>query len=262
MPLHTRVRSIPQVFKHSSCLQFADDISFYVRSADSALLTEKLQADITSLDAHLDDIGLQLNPSKTKLVVLRRSTRSACGDISLVCKGHKVEPVPSARYLGVLVDQHLLFDEQVSHVCQKAYAKVATFRHGRRHIALSARRLFYLSIVQSTLDYASNSYVHCLSHSAYNKLLTASRVCMRRVFGWHRFTPGDVILSRHNLYSLENRLNLKLYVFVFRCMSPLISPLAASIFVPRSVSSCTRSFHQRPSYCCTCSPQGSVQVWN
>ena len=48
-------------------------------------------------------------------------------------------------------------------------------------IIIIGKPLFYLSIIQSTLESGSTAYVHCLSQALYNKLLAASRLALKRI---------------------------------------------------------------------------------
>ena len=65
---------------------------------------------------------------------------------------------------------------------------------------------------------------------------------MKRVFGLDRYTPTELVLTIANLYSLEMRLNLKLFVFVYRCLNGLSSSLLKDMYSPLSLSSHTRAF--------------------
>ena len=84
-------------------------------------------------------------------------------------------------------------------------------------------------IVQSTLDYASTCYVHCLSAKLRDKLESTSNRCLRRVFGHDLYTSIDFILTKYNRYTFSRRVNLKLFVFVFRCLFRCTSPLLSTI---------------------------------
>ena len=234
------VRRIPAVFRNCQCLLYADDIAFYFISQTTSAIVHSLQEDLNLLLKFLDEKGLVLNPKKTELILFRRPAEPT-PIMSLDCDGTAIQPSQSTRYLGLQVDEHLTFEKQVEQVCAKALGKVATFKHGRRNIAMSGRRTFYLSLVQSTLDYASTAYMHSLSAKLYNKIVIVSQQCLRRVFGLDRYTPVPLILSRFNLYSFEQRINLKLYVLVFRCLTSLTSSLLTSIFTPRSASAHTTS---------------------
>ena len=139
------------------------------------------------------------------------------------------------KYLGLLIDEHLTFQPQVEKVCGAVFGKIAAFRHGRKNLTPEAKRTFYLSIVQSTLDYASNAYLHCLSATLFNKIVTVSHIAMKKVFGFDRMMSTEIVLRKYHLYSFEQRTNLKLYVFVYRCLTPhLASPLLQSLFQLRA----------------------------
>ena len=46
-------------------------------------------------------------------------------------------------------------------------AKLSTMYRTRRILTTRAKRKFYLSFIQFTLEYASNAYVHCLRTTEY-----------------------------------------------------------------------------------------------
>ena len=76
--------------------------------------------------------------------------------------------------------------------------------------------------------------MHSLGSRLFNRLVTVSHIAMKKVFGLDRMTPTVVVLRHYNLYSFEQRINLKLYVFVYRCLFYLSSPLLTSLFVSRA----------------------------
>ena len=174
------VRQVPRVFKYSVPLQYADDISFWITGSNTSAIVTKLQSDLHSLDSHLDDIGLKLNPTKTKFMVIRKpNTYDDFANSVLTCKGEQIEVVQQAKYLGIFIDEHLHFHHQVKYVVDSVLRKAGTFKHGRRNLTTEARRTFYLSVCQATLDFASNAYVHCLSNQLYNRLVITSHLCMK-----------------------------------------------------------------------------------
>ena len=126
-------------------------------------------------------------------------------------------------------------DEFTSKYFQRPFSPVVP------RFQLRTTRTFYLSIIQSTLDYASSAYFHCLHTNTYNKILTTNRICMRRIFGLHRCTHFNFVLQKYNLHSIENRANLKLFLFVYCCLNWLTSSLITPIFPPRPEASRTRA---------------------
>ena len=175
------------------------------------------------------------------MVIRKPNTYDDFTNSVLTCKGEQMEVVQQAKYIGIFIDEHLHFHHQVKYVVDSVLCKAGTFKHGRRNLTTEARRTFYLSVCQATLDFASNAYVHCLSNQLYNRLVITSHLCMKKVFGLDRSTPTQLILSKFNLYSFEQRVNLKLYVLVYRCLTHHVSPLLTSLFLQHALGPNTRA---------------------
>ena len=219
---------------HSSNSQlYADDIAFYNNSTNIVNLCADLTEDLNLLDKYLTTRGLLLNPKKTQFVVLHKTSCQMPPACYVSCRDVTIERVQTATYLGVVIDQHLSFVPQVDQVIRKVDAKLGAFRHGRRNLTFSAKRTFYLSVVQSSIDYASSAYVHLLTSVQYNRLVVLSHRGMKKVLGLDRLTPTHIVLQHAHLYPIEYRFNLKLYVLVYRCLHNLASPLLRNIFVLR-----------------------------
>ena len=189
---------------------FADDIAFYTANPSLSHVVSTLNNDLDKLDQYLSRKGLLVNPSKTRFMVLRKPCHQPSEHCRLTCRGITISCCKQAKYLGVIVDQHLTFAPDVKAVCAKAYGKVSTFKHGRRNLSKVARRLFYLSIVQSNLEFASSAYVHCLTSTLFQKLIFCSHLCMNKIFNLDRLTPTSVVLKHDSLYFLEQRFDYKL----------------------------------------------------
>ena len=65
--------------------------------------------------------------------------------------------------------------------------------------------MFYLSVIQTSLTYASVAYVYSLSQLLYNHLGIKSHLAMKTVFGLDRRTPTTVVLAHTKLYPIELR---------------------------------------------------------
>ena len=132
-----------------------------------------------------------------------------------------------------------------SEMCIRDRKKVAIFRHARHQMDDKAKRLFYLSMVQSTAEYASNAYVHTLRVADYDRLVSACKQSLKIIFGYPFTWPTDFILTSKKLHHPSLRFHLKLLVFIFHCTHGLASPLLASSFTYRAdthhTNVCTRS---------------------
>ena len=185
------IRGVPAQFRHSISQLYADDIAFYKKSRNIVKLCAGLTEDLNILDEYLSTRGLLLNPKKTQFLVVHKTSvwhqiSSAC---HLSCRDVTINRVQSATYLGVVIDEHLTFSSQVDQVIRKVDAKLGAFRNGRRTLTFSAKRTFYLSVIQSSIDYASSAYVHLLTSAQYHRLVVTSHRGMKKVFGLDRKHP-------------------------------------------------------------------------
>ena len=71
----------------------------------------------------------------------------------LTISGVHIEASKHVRYLGVEIDEHLTFNPQLASLRQKVGAKLSAVYRIHSHLTPKAKRTFYLSFLQSTLEY-------------------------------------------------------------------------------------------------------------
>ena len=67
---------------------------------------------------------------------------------------------------------------------------------------VQARRQFYLSVVQSKLEYATTAtaYVHCLADKVQDQLLRISKRALRCIFEHDTFTRTSYLLEQNHIH--------------------------------------------------------------
>jgi len=158
-------------------------------------------------------------------------------NVSLSVAATVIPPATSATYLGITLDEHLTFIPQVERLRKKVSSKLGTLVRIRSQLTCKAKRTFYLSFIQSTLEYASNSYVHALNTTTYNNLLGIAKRALRLVFGFPSRTPTSVIINKYRLTPPALRFHLKLFMLVRRLVYATSSPLLCSLLCLRSTAS-------------------------
>ena len=136
------------------------------------------------------------------------------------------------KYLGAYVDDALSWRRQVEQVsarCARAIGRL--WRHGDS-LTLVARRSWYISMVQSTLSYASNAYFPSLSASLLDTLTKLAKSGIRTAFRLHNPVATAPLLVRLNVSLPVTLYRQKLAVFVFRCINDRCSHLFSSYFLP------------------------------
>ena len=112
------VNDLPDLVQTSAKL-FADDTKLYVRS-DIPGATDKLQDDLTELEAWAEKWQLRFHPDKCTVLKIGRSVSDSQYHMTKDSQPVVLRECESERDLGVQVDSHLSFKEHISKVVSKS----------------------------------------------------------------------------------------------------------------------------------------------
>ena len=223
-------RLVPTLPLRSQCLLYADDTTLYASGKCPRILMSYLEGDFSVVKQHLTDRGLLLNSSKSQVLLIHSRRSHPPPNLSIVCGSTVIAPSDEVKYLGLTLDSTLSFSAHVNSLREDIGKKLGAFRRGRRNLAVQARRQFYLSVVQSKLEYASTAYVHCLADNVRDQLLRISKRALRCIFEHDTFTRTSYLLERYHIISLDKRYHTKSILFVFRCIHNICSSLLSDMF--------------------------------
>ena len=106
---------------------YADDTAIVTTCNGVHDISNKLTTALSEAASWMCDNKLSLNPSKTKTMYLGTTQRLGNVDIPVTkCEDQLIENVTKFKYLGVIVDRFLKFDEHVKYLKGKVYAKMKT----------------------------------------------------------------------------------------------------------------------------------------
>ena len=114
----------------SSALMYADDTSLTLSAYDPATLEEKLNKDLDEVQKWLKSNKLTLNVKKTKYMISgsHYRLRHINGDLNVTVNSQRLTRVTNYRYLGIEVDEALLWQSHVDTICKKVSAGIAALK--------------------------------------------------------------------------------------------------------------------------------------
>ena len=77
------------------------------------ILSKLLKKDLSNLSNWLKTNKLSLNIKKTKLVLFRPKNLKLHHSFKFKIDGKRLIPIHSVKYLGVLIDEHMSWNEQI-----------------------------------------------------------------------------------------------------------------------------------------------------
>ena len=205
------VNDLNKSVKHSKTYHFTDDTNIMQSNKPLDVLLKNLNENLKNLSQWLKASKLSLNISKTKLIIFHRNTASIDHSLKLKLDGKRLSPSQSVKYFGVLLDEHLQWNDQIVHVkikLNRAIGILSKIRHNANPIIL---KVVYHSLFGSNLLYraqlwgqtnlANQNSIQVLQNRAIRK------ICFKKP---NEAVSGDFkkfeILKFHDLIKLQNGL--------------------------------------------------------
>ena len=120
---------MPSRICFSQVLLYADETVLLFASKTAIELDASLNTDINRISSWMQENKLFLDMSKTEYVAHQRLKRE--DSISLSCNESSLTESESFKYLGVVIDQHLSFNNHIERVVKKVSRKLGALRRLR-----------------------------------------------------------------------------------------------------------------------------------
>ena len=138
--------------KHCDVNMYADDTSLMFASDSVTHINDCVNDDLNNLKSWLQGNKLSLNVAKTHSLVV--GSRKRLKDInddrvakpSFVVGEANVSIVENIKYLGLIVDKHLSWDEQISAVTKKVSRGLGMLRFSKKYLPIVTVQKMYREV--------------------------------------------------------------------------------------------------------------------
>ena len=113
------INDLNKAVVQSKVHHFADDTVFLYASHSLKNLNKTVNFDLSTLVKWLRANKISLNVNKTEIVVFRSPTKQIYKNLNFRLRGQRIEPKRCRKYLGVVIDEHLSFNEYMNTLKQK-----------------------------------------------------------------------------------------------------------------------------------------------
>ena len=160
---------------------YADDTQMYLSfQPDDTTVSARISACLADLSTWMKEHHLQLNLSKTELLVVP-AKESICHNIDLRMASTTVAPNKVAKNLGVVIDDRLSFSNHIASVARTCRFVLYNIQKIRPYLTQHSAQLLVQAMVISRLDYC-NSLLAGLPACAIKPLQMVQNAAARLVF--------------------------------------------------------------------------------
>ena len=156
------VNDLPNVVNRCSMLMYADDtVLFYAASRVDAL-QERLNEELKTIECWLRQNSLFLNVYKTEAIVFGTSPRLPnIYSFTISVNGTYIKRVSQFKYLGVVFDERLSWNDHVKFILAKAGKRVGVLGRIRYCITWHSAKIIYTSMIRPIVEYCDTVWGCC-----------------------------------------------------------------------------------------------------
>jgi hypothetical protein len=201
---------------------YADDTQIYISfaSKDTDINLKAMSSTLDIVHSWFTSNRLTLNPAKTEyLIIGTRQQRTKLASATLKFAGNDLNPVPSARNLGVVFDSEMSLESHISKVCQTSYLHIRQIRKVRHLLDLNSAILLANSLVSSRLDYCNSLYFgmpDCLLDRLQRVQNSLARAVVPSVRRFDHITPT---LKTLHWLPVRDRIKFKIATLTFKVLN-------------------------------------------
>ena len=201
-------------------LSFADDTTLIFHNNDLSRLYNEANRGLSDIQNWFCANGLKLNIDKTKYIIIHpQNKRLHLADHELLIDGVKLTrvgndcPQKHAKFLGVLLDENLKWNEHISHVNNKIASALYIMNQVKNFLPLSSLKIIYYALIHSHLNYGLISWGSA-SKSLLKRTHILHKKAMRIVSGAGYNSHSLPLHKRHNVLNLSDLFNLHVCLFM------------------------------------------------
>ena len=195
----------------STCL-FADDTTLIFKSSDQHDLLNSCNMGLDIFYTWCCANRLSINISKTNMMLFSNNLSPL--EVSDVYMNNlKIESVSSIRFLGLIIDNKLKFDEHIQNILQKTSKNIGVLYKLRQFVHLNSLIMIYRSLVECYFNYCILVYGNAFpSYTCHIEI--AQKKCMRIISHSPPFSHSNPIFFYLKILKFKDiyRFNLGIYM--------------------------------------------------
>lgn len=208
-------REVTSLFDPKTPFLFADDLALVIADRSHTVMIRKLTAAFKNFNEWCFSKRIEVSASKTKFMDVskrfkKRKLNSSEDHSTILFKClltgqiSRLETVTSYKYLGVIIDSDLCFDQYVTSIVNEVNLRINLIRRISKTVKLSRENIekFYQGYVRGFLQYGSTIW-STFSPEQISKIESADRKGLRLCIGALLKTRNDLIEEESTLCSLK-----------------------------------------------------------
>lgn len=213
---------------------FADDTCLFFSHKSKDSLVTIVNDELAKISEWLTANKLSLNTSKSNVLIFRPKNASNKLDTQIMINGKLLKEKESAKYLGILIDNKLLFKTHIDHVNNKLIKGNSLLAKIRHFVPTSVLRNVYNAHIQPFLNYGALIW----GSSSKTNLQTIENTqdkSLRIINFCNKFADAQPLYDLSKLLPFDKNRELLSSMFIWRYTNKTLPKSTETIFLDHGV---------------------------
>lgn len=201
---------------------FADDTIIYLSGTNVKQVIQKINITLELINEWFTTNGLMVNAKKSKYMIIG-SNKYLNQNIDMCVKysGEHLEKVVTMKYLGIIIDNKLTFNDHINYICKKISKKLGFAYRVSKHLTLNTRKTIYNTIIKPHFEYCSSILYMC-NDTNISKLQLLQNRCMRFILKYNRYANINIMQCTLNWFSVKDNIKYRTLIFLYKLHNNLL----------------------------------------
>jgi len=224
------INDIVHVSDIAQVIMFADDTNLFFSGCDMNSLNSAINNELKKFVKWFELNKLSLNVNKTHCIVfVTRHNRNIQTDFSILMDSTTVERVSYTKFLGVIINENLNWEDHIFTVKQKVSKNLGIIRNIMHKVPDSVLLNLYFSLIHPYLSYCN--VVWAIDRSCVlNKLFILQKKAVRSITHSRWNCHSIPIFKRLGILPICSLNDLQIACFMYRQVHKLLPPPFSNMF--------------------------------
>lgn len=221
--------------QRQNCIRlFADDTNIFIYGKNLNELKTEGEQILNNLYKWFSVNKLTMNIDKSCFSIFTKKKRKDPNLFSqLTFDNHTIKRVQSAKYLGIILDDKLTWDEHIEHVINNTIKYINCFKYIKQYLPTHCARILYYSFIYSRIAYGIEIYGKT-TNSNLHKLQVIQNKSLKILLNQHPRTSTNFIHRQTNILKVKHIHDYVVVNFVHKQINGKLPVIYNNYFIPNN----------------------------
>ena len=197
---------------------YADDTTLIYAHKDLNKLKGNINKDLEAIHNYCKVKKLCINANKSKAMYIKPKSYINYNDFNFFIGGKQIEQVSSYKFLGIMIDNKLSFNQQATHVISKLTSINYVIYKLRSILPRQVLKTLFNAAGLSQIYYGDVAYLTNCTKSTFSQIESRFIDCGRTILFNKKGSSRTLVRATLNWFPLDKVLLFHQCIFLFKCI--------------------------------------------